>query len=751
MNMKKNISIILIFALIVTGLGYTPAVQAATTTLTNPQKDQNGVVTWDCIYFGNYYQSFYEPKEVPENPVIGEKYVDEDGTEMIYKGWYRDEQENVFEAYIKKEPIKWRVLSQEGNDVFLMSDSVIDAQPYQEYSWKESHLRSWLNSSFVDKAFTKAEQAAIQDTTVEKNSVDKVYILSSEEATDETYGFVQWTNDWNDYTLSYMPKKVNCATNTNYVQKIGKWTQYTENEDQKWTGNYDETTKRASYWLRSELGESAGSTMNFKGKSCFGEAMDSLMAVRPVLHLDLSKRSVWSKADSVNQNGEIVTESELDENKDETTTYGLKNPRKIGTEVVFEQDTVWDCVYFGNYPQSDETGTIMEPIKWRVLAVDGDDAFLVADQNLDAQPYANTNITWETCSLRRWLNDSFMKEAFSDSEQLAITQTKVTSENGKDNTTETFDSIYLLSAAEIPKSEFGFYSGKDPNSTLAASKTDYIKVDEGPEDLAELGLAVRNGEWWLRDYVGEDYFDSECRIQYAKIVTRWGGVFEDDGIWHDILDERCVRPVLHINLSDFSGWSYAGTVTAQGTVEPTITPTVVPTATPTTTTTPIATTTPTQKPTQDEVTIPTVGTKLKNKGNTANYVVKAVKGNTVEVQYLAPVQKTKKVTIPKMVTLANGTIAKVTTIANNAFKNNKVLQEITIGSDVTTIGKNAFKNCKKLKTIIIKSKKLKTLSKSALKGISAKVTIKVPASKYKEYKKLLRKSGLKKTVKIQKY
>ena len=68
-----------------------------------------------------------------------------------------------------------------------------------------------------------------------------------------------------------------------------------------------------------------------------------------------------------------------------------------------------DSVYYGNYAQSDSTGTTKDPIKWRVLSNNSNDAqaqnkqlFLLADQNLDVQPYNSsyTSVTWETCSLR---------------------------------------------------------------------------------------------------------------------------------------------------------------------------------------------------------------------------------------------------------------------------------------------------------------------------------------------------------------
>lgn len=79
------------------------------------------------------------------------------------------------------------------------------------------------------------------------------------------------------------------------------------------------------------------------------------------------------------------------------SAYGLNNPSTTSNGV-----TTWDCVWFGNYPQSDATGMTKDPIKWRVLSVDGDDAFLLADTNLDVQKYndTRTGVTWETCTMR---------------------------------------------------------------------------------------------------------------------------------------------------------------------------------------------------------------------------------------------------------------------------------------------------------------------------------------------------------------
>lgn len=82
-------------------------------------------------------------------------------------------------------------------------------------------------------------------------------------------------------------------------------------------------------------------------------------------------------------------------------THILSNPTKDTTG-----NTIWDCVYFGNYYQNDVEGKYKEPIKWRVLKVDGNDAFLLADKGLDVKPWheSGDGVDWETCTLRSWLN-----------------------------------------------------------------------------------------------------------------------------------------------------------------------------------------------------------------------------------------------------------------------------------------------------------------------------------------------------------
>lgn len=84
-------------------------------------------------------------------------------------------------------------------------------------------------------------------------------------------------------------------------------------------------------------------------------------------------------------------------------------------------------------------------------------------------------------------------------------------------------------------------------------------------------------------------------------------------------------------------------------------------------------------------------------GNT--YVIAA--NQTVAFQ--TPKKNAQIVTIPKTVTI-EGKRYKVTKIAANAFRNNKKLTKVTIGSNIKEIGANAFYGCTKLTTVVMGSK-----------------------------------------------
>ena len=266
----------------------------------------------------------------------------------------------------------------------------------------------------------------------------------------------------------------------------------------------------------------------------------------------------------------------------------LQNPTMNGVV------TTWDCVYFGNYYQNSTTFKV--PIKWRVLSVEGDDAFLLADKNLDVQPYNEENavVTWETCTLRKWLNGTFLDMAFTAEEQAAIKDTTVVNDDNPTHNTEggveTTDKVYLLSIAEAGNTAYGFYHlfQLEASETRVAANvpivTEKVKTDTGSEPT----------DWWLRSpgimgTCAADVHQNGAGCEFGEAVNNLSGI----------------RPVLHLNLSETSLWQYAGKVSSNGDVVeptpiPTATPTLTPTAVPTATaavTAPTATPTPTIVPT----------------------------------------------------------------------------------------------------------------------------------------------------------
>lgn len=166
------------------------------------------------------------------------------------------------------------------------------------------------------------------------------------------------------------------------------------------------------------------------------------------------------------------------------------------------------------------------------------------------------------------------------------------------------------------------------------------------------------------------------------------------------------------------------------------------------------------------------GTKFKDAAGNQYKVTGSDKKNPI-VEYVKPKSNAKgTVKIPASVRYA-GVTYKVTSVADKAFRNNKKvtnitvgtnvksigrsafekctkLKTVTVGKNVTKIGKNAFGGCKNLKTLTIKSAKLtkKGLASGSFKGITKKTVVKVPKGKVKAYKKLLQSKGLDKKVKV---
>ena len=163
------------------------------------------------------------------------------------------------------------------------------------------------------------------------------------------------------------------------------------------------------------------------------------------------------------------------------------------------------AVIFGNYEQDNNIGNGKEPIEWLVLEAWGDRALLISKYGLDARPYNTEHgeVTWENCSLRKWLNGEFLNDAFTPEEQAAIVQMPVDNSEGQGyggwsaaggNNTE--DRVFLLSCAEANK-YLGVTFDNSDNMGSRMSPTAYA-LQAG---ALSSGMKTTDGTptcaWWL--------------------------------------------------------------------------------------------------------------------------------------------------------------------------------------------------------------------------------------------------------------
>ena len=203
-----------------------------------------------------------------------------------------------------------------------------------------------------------------------------------------------------------------------------------------------------------------------------------------------------------------------------------------------------DIITIGTYPQT-KSGNDRTPIKWQVLDVRDNRAFVISKYGLDAKPYNTqfTGITWEKCTLRTWLNNDFYNKAFSKTEQSAILTTTVDnsksqgysgwSTSGGNNTQ---DKIFLLSYAETNK-YFGVTWEDDNNTKSRVQPTAYANTQGAyTNSYYTTSDGAAAGFWWLRS-PGHNQ-------NYAARVNAGGSLYtysvNDDNI--------AVRPALWVNL-----------------------------------------------------------------------------------------------------------------------------------------------------------------------------------------------------------
>ena len=192
---------------------------------------------------------------------------------------------------------------------------------------------------------------------------------------------------------------------------------------------------------------------------------------------------------------------------------------------------VGSTVFFGSFEQDNNTSNGKEDIEWIVLARESKRILVISRYVLDFQRYneSDSNVTWESCSLRRWLNMEFLNEAFSGAEQAMIPNVTVSADKNPESDTnpgnDTTDQVFLLSISEVNEYFASDYD-RQCHGTWYCFKQGASKFSEG------------SCLWWLRS---PGYDSSRAALVYFD-----GGVI---GNGRDVdYSDVAVRPTLWINL-----------------------------------------------------------------------------------------------------------------------------------------------------------------------------------------------------------
>ena len=313
-------------------------------------------------------------------------------------------------------------------------------------------------------------------------------------------------------------------------EKNGTWyvmVRYTD-----WQGNYKQKCKRG-FATRRDAQEWDGAIKAFERAGYYSDAKTQITETKYQQAKALTAAGDYT--------GALSIFSRIKGYKDVDSL--LVNDHNLSAAAAAVRDakySVGKYVTFGHYPQT-SGGNDSTEIVWLVLARDGNKALLLSRYGLDAKPYNNKmydKTTWEKCTLRTWLNNTFLNKAFTAEEQKGVLLTNVdNSGQGYDlGSNNTQDSIFLLSYAEANKYLGVTYEDNNNTKSRVAPTAYALKAGARTNSSNKTADGTAAGWWWLRS-PGYNYL-------VAKSVIADGSL-ESVNCYYD---GGCVRPALWINL-----------------------------------------------------------------------------------------------------------------------------------------------------------------------------------------------------------
>ena len=233
---------------------------------------------------------------------------------------------------------------------------------------------------------------------------------------------------------------------------------------------------------------------------------------------------------------DLYTDDPMPDMRDEPL-HDMRDDGRTNEEAKEHTVEIGSYVVFGSYEQDNNLENGTEDIEWLVLAQEGNRLLVVSRYALDCQPY-NTkykNVTWESCSLRSWLNETFLNAAFCDEEKAHIPIVTVSADKnpyyGTHPGNSTKDQVFLLSITEA----YQYFASDEVRKCVPSE----YAIAQGYYERQEYYESNSTGtfRWWLRSPGGEAY--------HASYVGTDGSVLAYGSI---VPGDHAVRPALWIEL-----------------------------------------------------------------------------------------------------------------------------------------------------------------------------------------------------------